>query len=259
MNNGQASVEPAGDVILPVFRNPNNPELPLNNDQGHAEPSIDESILKSDIYQIYCQAEYPHEAAQQIKRHNNCVFFERETQPFRTTEQEFKRICKSTLSNLWKREPGETKFNRLKKFVEGTIKNEVLGRNSHGKSMREIFQWNMTKIQVLNPNGYEYFYVVNFKLGHHHCKMQYPNDLAVSKWYRAESYESGKAQRLAQLKVMGITDSILDQLQLNHYLTKNSTNIKWLDFAQRIISENQDDECLIRRGPFGGREGMCYL
>ena len=259
LNNDQSSVEPADDVILPTQRNSNDSKDALKNDQSHVESSIDESILNSEIYQIYCQAEDTYRAAQQIKEHKNCVLFEREPRPFEIPEEEFRRMCKSTLTNLWKHGPGETKFDRLKKFINGTIKHEVLGRNDHGISMHGVFLSHMTKIKILNPDGYEYFYVVNFKMGHpRDCESRNGNNI-FTKWYRAESYESGKAQRLAQLKVLGITDSILDQLQFNHYLTKNSTNIKWLDFAQGILSGNQDDDCLVRGGPFGGREGMFNL
>ena len=258
-DNAQASVGPTEDVILPTQPNRNGSENPLNSGQGHIEPNIDVSILNSEIYQIYRQAENPYDATKKIQAHNNCVLFEHEHDPFRIPEEEFKRMCKNTLSNLWNHEPGETKFDRLKKFINGTIKNEVLGRRGDEKSMRELFRYNFTKIQILNTNGYEYFYVANFKLGHHHLQLQHQNEFGLSKWYRAESHEAGKAQRLAQLNVLGITNETLDKLQLNHYLTKNATNIKWVDFAQRIISGNQDDECLIRGSPFGGHPGMFYL
>ena len=80
--------------------------------------------------------------------------------------------------------------------------------------MQQVFQ-SMTKIQVLNPNGYEYFYVANFKLGHPRSWERRNENNLFTKWYRAESYESGKAQRLAQLNVLGITDSTLDRIQFN--------------------------------------------
>ena len=243
----------------------------MKNGQGHFDSSIDESILNSEIYQIYCQAEDSHTAMQQIKEHKNCVFFELEKQPFLIPEEEFKSMCKNTLSNLWIQVPGlplatKFKFDRLKQFIDGTIKHEVLGRSGDGSKlsaadsrhrssdMQQVLQY-MTKIQILNPNGYEYFYVANFKLGHPRGWERRNGNNLFTKWYRSESYELGKAQRLAQLHVFGITDSTLDQLQFNYYLTKNLTNIKWSDFAQQIINENLDDDCLIRKGPFG-REGM---
>ena len=246
-DTGQASVEPDDDVILPTQKNQNDAS------------SIDDSILNSEIYQIYCQAEDSNMAAQLIKQHKNCVSFERERQPFLIPEEEYKRLIESTLINLWRREPGETKFDRVKKFIDGTIKNEVLGGSCYFKSMRGIFMENMTRIQILNPKGYEYFYVANFKLGHPRSWERQNGTVGFAKWFRAESYESGKAQRLAQLHVLGISNATLDQIQLNHYLSKNSKMIKWSDFAQRIISGNQDDECLIRGGPFGGHQGMFYL
>ena len=150
-NDGQDSVEPNDDIILATQRHPNSSENPLNNEQGHGEPSFDDSILKSEIYQIYCQAEDSYQAVERIKEHNNCVFFERENQPF-VTKEEFQRISESTLSNLWKLKPGETKFDRLKKFINGTIKHEVLGSFDIGTSMQQVFQ-SMTKIQILEAGS----------------------------------------------------------------------------------------------------------
>ena len=236
----------------------------LNNVYANVEPNIDESILNSEIYQIYWRAEDSWEAQKKISVHRNCVLFEtaKGQDPNSMTEEVLKSLCKSSLKKLWKEESGETKFERLKKFIDGTIEDEVLSY------MREIFNYNFTKIQIVNPNGYEYFYVRHFKIGHHNRRfeMRYQN-VYRAEWYRAVSYESGKAQRLAQLRVLGITNSTLDQLQLNHYLTKNSTNMKWSDLAHRVINgdclSNQD--CLyggkkgLNVGPFCGREGMFYL
>ena len=66
-NNGPASVEPADDVILPTQRNSNGSGNPLNNGHGHVEPSIDDSILNSEIYQIYCQEEDPGLAGKKLR------------------------------------------------------------------------------------------------------------------------------------------------------------------------------------------------
>ena len=234
----------------------------MNNDQGHVEASIDESILNSEIYQIYCRAEDSFQASQQISEHSNCVLFEHESNPF-ISEEEFKRISTKTLSNLWQQEAPltESKFDRLKNFINGTIKNEVLGRSNesgHERSMRYVFQYRMTKIQIVNPDGYEYFYVANFKLGHHRWAAQ---ENTSSRWYRAVSSESGKAQRLAQLKVLGITNSIMDQIQFDHYLTQNSSKTHLLDFAHRVISGdcliNQD--CRYNPRKNWDRAGMFYL
>ena len=216
-------------------------ENPLNNSQPHIGSSIDDSILNSEIYQIYCQAEDPGEAMQQIKQLKTCILFKIAIRNFSFSENEFERISKSALSKLWKEDSplADSQFDRLKyfikvtNFINGTIEGNMMGWSGHGKSMQAIFDYCLTKIQILNPNGYEYFYVANFKKG--------PGS---SKWYRAVSSEFGLARRLAQLKVLGITDSTLNQFQFNHYLAKNSTNIKWLDFAQRIINGHQD--CLVR-------------
>ena len=234
----------------------------LNNVKANIEPNIDESILNSEIYQIYWRAENSWEAQREISAHKNCVLFEtaKGHYPISLTEEGFKSICKSTLQKLWKEDSGETKFKRLKKFIDGTIKDEVLGYTWQEKSMRAILNNEFTKIQIVNPNGYEYFYVRHFKMGHHNRRFGTWHQNMSSEWYRAVSYESGRAQRLAQLRVLGITNSTLDQLQLNHYLTKNSTNMKWLDFANRVINANclDDQDYLRRTGSLCGI-GMLYF
>ena len=263
LNNDQLNVRPNVDVNLSPQRNSNGSDNPLNNGQGHVEPNNDfESILNSEIYQIYCRAEDPLEAAYRISEHNSCVLFKSPKGQSRT-EDGLKSICERTLKKLWKEESGETKFERVKKFIDGTIKDEVMGYSLYGESMRAALNYHFTKIQAINPNGYEYFYVRNFKMGHHNRGFEVRHPNVSSEWYRAESYESGRAQRLAQLRVMGITDSTLDQLQLNHYLEKNSTNMKWMDLAQRIINRdclnNQDLYDPFRLKKVRRREGMFYL
>ena len=242
----------------------------LNNVKANIEPNIDESILNSEIYQIYWRAEDSWEAQREISAHKNCVLFEtaKGHYPISLTEEGFKSICKSTLQKLWKEDSGETKFKRLKKFIDGTIKDEVLGYTWQGKSMRAILNNEFTKIQIVNPNGYEYFYVRHFKMGHHNRRFGTRHqNVYRAEWYRAVSYESGRAQRLAQLHVLGITKSTLDQLQLNHYLKKNSTNMKWSDLAHRIINGDclRNQDCLYggKKGLNGGQfrdcEGMFYI
>ena len=258
MINDQATVELSDGEIL----------SPRNQNDGS---NIDNSILNSEIYQIYCRAECSFEAAQKISGHNKCVLFEQAQTGL--TEEELKRISRRTLSKLWQEKASvkESKFDRLKKFIDGTIKDEVLGRSFDTTSMRGVFQYGMTKIQVLNPNGYEYFYVENFKAGHHNrrYKMQNQNDdvemdnveVMTSKWYRAVSSESGKAQRLAQLNVLGITNSIMDQIQFNHYLTQNSSKTQLLDFAHRFINGDclMNQDCRYNPRTNSRRKGMFYL
>ena len=262
LNTGQARAVNV-DVILPPQQNPNGPG---NHGYTHIDPNFDGAILNSEIYQIYCQAEDALQARMLISGHKNVVYYGSPKGRFWPgTEKNFKRIYETTIKKLWKEESGETKFERVKKFIDGTIKDEVLGHRLQGESMQATLNRYFTKIQVINPNGYEYFYVMNFKMGHHNRRFETPPHNVSSEWYRAVSYESGRAQRLAQLRVMGITDSILDQLQLDHYLTKNSTNMKWSDLAHRVINgdclKNQDwprEEGLFAY-PLYGREGMFYL
>ena len=82
----------------------------------------------------------------------------------------------------------------------------------------------ITAIRLLNQNGYEFFYIINFDLG--------PR---FSKWYRGQSPKMHRACRLAVLNVLGIDNATILKLHYDHYLTKKSTEIEWTDFANEFV------------------------
>ena len=92
----------------------------------------------------------------------------------------------------------------------------------------EILNTCFTKIQMLVPSGYEYWYVSNFEKGP-----------SKSKWYRAESSDERKAVKLVELNVMGITKTTIDKFQYLHYLQKKSKSITWFDFAYASIRSHR--------------------
>ena len=131
-------------------------------------------------------------------------------------------MSQNTLNKLWKQKPRcESKFDKVKQFVDGRILYLIGGPYEKNTMGRILYR--LTRIEMLISNGYEYWYVANFDKGP-----------GASKWYRGASYYSSHAKRLAQLNVMGITNSTLDQLQYNHYLSKHTREIKWQDFADDI-------------------------
>ena len=162
----------------------------------------------------------------QIRELKTCVAFDPSTEPL-PAEEDFKRACEKTLKKLWKMEPRlkDSKFTKIKKYVD----------NEYGYSayrldleMDRIFD-RFTRILMLTPNGYEYWYVANFQLG--------PGQ---SKWYRAESFEEQNAACLVQLNIMGITKATIDRFQYLHYLKKKSEKKSWFDFAHYAVSKDVD-------------------
>ena len=157
----------------------------------------------------------------QIRELKTCVAFDPSTEPL-PAEEDFKRACEKTLKKLWKMEPRlkDSKFTKIKKYVDDEY-------GYYPTTEMDAILDRFTKISMLIPNGYEYWYVANFEMG--------PEQ---SKWYRAESFDKYKASYLAQLNVMGITQSTIDELQYLHYLKKKSEKISWFDFAYAAVRNN---------------------
>ena len=219
-----------------------------NTKRVDTSAKVDDSILNTEVYQIYSREKDPEEAAKKIQELKTCINFFPADSSFPTVK-EFERQCKSTLSKLWKQKPqsGNSKFDKVKHFIYDHVDDcEVLGNEYDSKSMARIFYQCLTRIQMLVPNGYEYWYVANFDKGH-----------GSSKWYRAVSSERTSAYRLAQLNVMGITNSTIDQLKYKDYLAKCSTKIKWLDFAKEIINRHRYN--FLRRVDYPWYTGLFHL
>jgi len=264
ITNEQINTEPIDDSSARRDSPPSQPTSngsgnELINEQAHIDPSVedshpsqsisnrsgdqdsaDDSISNSEVYKTYCREQDPEEAMKKIKELKGFISFEKSwSEP---NEKELDRMSKYTLNKLWKQKPRcESKFDKVKRFVDDRIYG-LMGAFYDNKTMGGIL-YRLTKIEMLIPNGYEYWYVADFDKG--------PGS---SKWYRGASCYSSTAQKLAQLNVMGITNSILDQLQYNHYLSNHSREIKWLDFAEEFTwtskAEHLISGCYIEKGMF---------
>ena len=188
------------------------------------QADLDDEILNSQVYQIYCRNEDKKEAMKQIKELKTCVFFKESTEPF-PTEQDFKQACEKCLETLWKMEPRlkDSKFTKVKKYIEVGHFNHALCNFDHGmcKMLNDCF----TKIRMIIPNGYECWYVANFEKGP-----------AQSKWYRAESSNETRSENLAELNVMGVTKATIDKFQFLHNLKPTLKAISWFDFAYEVVN-----------------------
>ena len=74
---------------------------------------LDDEILNSQVYKIYCQNEDPKEAMKQIIEMKTCLGFRQPKKPF-PAEEDFKRACEKTLKKLWEIEPRlrDSKFTK---------------------------------------------------------------------------------------------------------------------------------------------------
>ena len=213
------------------------PSQSISNRSGDQD-NTDDSILNSEVYKTYCREQDPKEAMKKIKELKGFISFDKSWRE--PDEKDLNRISKYTLNKLWKQKPRcESKFDKVKRFVDGEIYG-LIGWRYDDKTMGQIL-YRLTKIEMLIPNGYEYWYVADFDKG--------PGS---SKWYRGASCYSWTAKKLAQLNVMGITNSTLNQLQYDHYLSNHSSEIKWLDFAEEITwdPEHLISGCYSEKGMF---------
>ena len=195
-------------------------DVRLNSDRlNNKQAALDIEISNSEVYKIYCRNEDPKEAMKQIKSLETCLAFQQPTQPF-PGEADFKRACEETLKKLWKLEPRlkDTKFVKIKKYIDPYTYDYALYRLD--LEMDNILDTCFTRMQILIPNGYEFWYVANFERG-----------ISASKWFRVESPGEDSARYLAELNVMGITKATIDKFQYLHDVKKKSKKMSWFDFA----------------------------
>ena len=189
---------------------------------------VDDAILKSKVYQIYCRHTDPKEAMKEIGRLKSCWTWGLATKPF-PSEEDFKSLCETALGRLWKLEPRlYGQINKIKKVVNDGITESRLASFDDLLNIKTFFKKCISWIGILLPNGYEFFYIANFEQGP-----------GKSKWYRGESSKPNQDRTLAMISVFGINNSIISKLHYNqiidHYLEKNKTEIKWVDFAKELI------------------------
>ena len=89
-----------------------------------------------------------------------------------------------------------------------------------------------TRMKILQPFGFEFWYIKNFQGG-----------VGKSKWYRGVSVPVSKngdqnGDRLARLNVIGLRNSLIYQFHYEDYLKDNLKTVSWLDFAERLL-ENE--------------------
>ena len=227
-------ISPQNPIQNPI---PGESGVNLNNQQVGVESTanrlnkkqagLDDAILNSQVYKIYCRNEDPKEAMKEIKELKTCLCFEESTMPF-PTEEVLKKASKKCLDTLWKMEPRlkDSKFTKIKKYTaDGDINYDIY---RFDEEMYKILDTCFTKIEILIPNGYEFWYISNFEKGK-----------GASKWFRADSSIGYQALCLAQLNVMGVTKAAIDKFQYLEHLKQKSEKVPWFDFALKAVRFNR--------------------
>ena len=210
------------------------------------QSGVDETIDYTQVYKIYRENflwRKDHvKAREEIEKLKNCVSFQESIHPFEfPSEIDWKRAFENTREKLWTL--GSSKFDSVKKYLNGEIKNCQLDTSlsfNVGKTCRvtaphlESVMKYFTRIIMLVPNGFEYWYIRNFRSG--------PNG---SKWYRGTSISFDSTSYLnrcdnntAVLNIIGVSDSMINQLHYEYLLSKHSQKVQWLKFAHFIAMDN---------------------
>ena len=220
-------------------RSTNQPPQSISNGAGdqlnNMQVAVDDAILNSEVYKIYCRYEDPKEAIKQIKELKTCIYFHQATEPI-LAEETLKRESEKTLNELWKVQPlDDSKFVKIRKYVNFTAGYSIFNLND---KMSQAINYRFTRINMLLPNGYECWYVSNIEKG-----------TGLSKWYRAQSTSSSGVGQLAQLNVMGITEATIQKLQYDHFLKEKSEKTLWFDFAYTVLGWHMGSFFPSRRCP----------
>ena len=104
-------------VVEPSIGDSSAPESISNGSGGHLnieQVEVEDSILNSEVYKIYCREKDPEEAMKKIKELKNCISFQKSTMPI-PDEEDFKNACETALDRFWKLGPrwGGSKFNKI--------------------------------------------------------------------------------------------------------------------------------------------------
>lgn len=205
------------------------------------QSTIDPSILKSEVYKIYKQHKDPREAMKQIKALKNCILFEEAKVPL-PTEAELESIFDDALKELWTF--SSTKFMAIQRFIQGATKEYIKddyyeGCLSADGKLDDVINDCFTRIKILLPTGIEYWYIKNFE-----------NGADGAKWYRGFSPSyfihdddwaypgESIGDRIAVLNIIGLTNSMMNRIYLQHFRVKDSCEPCWYEFAVNFLDQN---------------------
>ena len=178
---------------------------------------VDDSILNSEVYKIYCQYEDPENAKEKIREIKHCCYFYGEHLSYN------ERKLKHALDAIWSSVPPEPKqlegniksynslVNTWKKIEEVKIPINGEGRRKNA-TIGELFMSSLTEIKLIHPDGYEVLLVKDFEKGP-----------GISKWYRGYAYTMDGARNIAKMNARGVIIPATDKI---------SRTILWRTFAE---------------------------
>ena len=206
--------------------------------QGTQTPKLNESILNSEVYKIYCQHEDPKEAITKIKQMKHCIKFieAKMTSNEKVLSRGFQSIFKTTFLSVFPGIKHLEEYNstigiydaiskyKIKIDNEGNIEKNQKSSGSKKKTItiEQLFMNSLTKIILIQPNGYEVWFIKDFDKGS-----------GVSKWYRGYAYTVNSAVRIAKLNALGIETPASDETEY-----RGSGTVSWLQFAEDSIKHS---------------------
>ena len=213
--------------------------------QGTQTQILNDSILNSEVYKIYCQHEDPKEAMTKIQQMKHCSkFLEAKITPSEgILSRRLQSIFKTTFLSVF---PKDTIFYRkdleeynstigiydaiskykIKIDNEGNVEKNQKSSSSKKKTftIEQLFMNSLTKIILVQPNGYEVWFIRDFDKGS-----------GISKWYRGYAYTVNSAMRIAKLSALGIETPASDKTS---EIRSPTSSVSWLRFAEDLMKHS---------------------
>ena len=219
---------------------PSNQRQQTSEDRtkGTETPTLDESILNSEVYKIYCQYEDPKEAMTKIKQMKHCSkFIEAKMTPSEgVLSRRLQSIFKTTFLSVFPGRKHLEEYNstigiydaiskyKIKLDNEGNVEKNQKSSCSKKKTItiEQLFMISLTKIILVQPNGYEVWFIRDFDKGSR-----------ISKWYRGYAYTVNSAVRIAKLNVLGVETPASDETS-----ERRPQTVSWLRFAEDLMKHS---------------------
>ena len=198
-----------------------------NRTQRNETATLNESVLESKVYKIYCQHEDPQVAMTKIKQMNQCSKFieAKMKSSWEVLNLGFESIFEATSKKLEEYNLILNIYEAIAKFkiqVDNEGKAQMKQKKSGSKkqtiTIGQLFMNSLTKIILIQPNGYEVWLIRDFYKGS-----------GVSKWYRGFAYTVNGAARLAKMNALGIKIPAGDE---------TSETVSWLSFAKGSMNHS---------------------
>ena len=197
----------AGPSSTPSYQRQQTSE---DQTQGTETPTLDESILNSEVYKIYCQNEDPKEAMTKIKQMKHFSKFIEAVFPGRKHLEENNSTIHDAIAKYKIKIDNKGNIEKNQKS-SGSKKNTSIPKKKTA-TFEQLFMNTFTIIILIQPNGYEVWFIRDFDKGS-----------GVSKWYRGYANTINAAVKFAQLNALGIEAPASD---------KTSEIVSWLRFAE---------------------------